>query len=1372
MNRPQGRNHRRTRRLGLEHLEKRALLSTFTWVSDVDGSFLDPSKWRDQNGNSGVPGPSDNAQIGFGNITVTVPSSVAVNSLSDSATLHIETGATLTLANAAASSTIGPLILDNGGTLQMNGGVTTLNATSTITGAFNVAPSATLDIGGPVQADSGTTFLGSGLYDVAGTLDINANLSGPANLELDSGSINTATSSVVFSSAGVVNWFGGGIGGNGTFQVAGKGALNLVGNNAKSMNDSAILKIDASASVLDSGLGALVGSGLEIDNFGTWTLTNDANLTDGSLSFNNYGTFTKTTDGQGHGVGTTTVDLNTFNNFNGGTVDSKTGTLSFFSQTTSQDSGAFDAEANAFIAFGSGSVTLNAGTTMIGAGDFLIQNLNNIGGITVTVDFGVSVAPPNLNLDSGTLNVLGTVNVTANGTWTGGTITGAGSVNFPAKSTLNITGSAEKDLAGSTINNAGFAIWTGTGAIVGNNGSVINNSGTFTASSDNTFGFSGGTEVSFNNSGTFTKSSPTGSGATTFNVNVLNNSGTVNVNSGTLSLETGSATQVESGTFNVASGATLDLAESQLANATTQLNAGAKFQGAGLVELDNGDLTVNAPVSVPNFTLTGGTQNGPSTLTVTGAFNWTGGDLDGSGATTVAPGATLSLTGSNSKNLTNDHVLNNQGTGTWTGTGEFDGNVNPTFNNSGTFTAASDTNFNGNGGGGFVFNNSGTFTKTSQSATGTTLIIFNLLNNAGTVDVNSGILSLNGTGTESGLFNVAMGATLDFSATAINDIAGGTLQLNAGTKFQGTGLYEQDGGTLSVNAPLSAPANFTMTGGTLAVPATFNSTGVFNWSGGTINGSGSVKIPSGVHFNIVGASQKTLDLSTTSNAGLVVWTGQGEIFSHGGAVIKNLAGGVFDAQNDEPLDVTFNNSGTFTKTSATGTGTTAISSVLNNLAGGVVDVVSGTLAANNVTNGGTISLAPATTLNVFTSNFSGGNFTQTAAGTLAIQVGGAPATGLFGQVTVAGSASLNGTLNVTLVNGFAPTTGQVFPILTYGTNTGDFTTKNLPTTTGAPIFSTSRKATEYDLNAIVTVQAAAVQTTDFDGDGKSDFGVFRVSTAQWLVALSSGGLLTPAPSFGATNLSDIPAPGDYDGVGHTELAVFRPSTGQWLINGPNGLEVKSFGATNLFDIPVPGDYDGVGHTELAVFRPSTGQWLINGPNGVEVKSFGATNLFDIPVPGDYDGVGHTELAVFRPSTGQWLINGPNGVEIKSFGATNLVDLPVPGDYTGSGKTELAVFRPSTAQWIIQTPGGGTLMPTFGAPNLFDVPLNPVDAALIALGKVQAASVPTIQASSVSVAPTSSPAVVIAPAEAPAQKSSRATQDIWLLAVEQLALDGL
>jgi hypothetical protein len=238
---------------------------------------------------------------------------------------------------------------------------------------------------------------------------------------------------------------------------------------------------------------------------------------------------------------------------------------------------------------------------------------------------------------------------------------------------------------------------------------------------------------------------------------------------------------------------------------------------------------------------------------------------------------------------------------------------------------------------------------------------------------------------------------------------------------------------------------------------------------------------------------------------------------------------------------------------------------------------------------------------------------------------------------------------------------------------------------------------------------------DFDGDGRTDLGVFRPATAQWLVQPSGNGPWNPV-SFGAPNLLDIPVPADYLGAGHAELAVFRPATAQWFIDGQS--QPFTFGATNLFDLPIPADYLGTGTAQPAVFRPSTGQWLIAGQ--AQPISFGAPNLVDIPVPADYDGVGHAELAVFRPATGQWFILGhPQPI---SFGATDLTDIPVPGDYDGVGHAELAVFRPATGQWFI---AGHPQPISFGAPNLSDIPLGGVIGSLLTLGLIggQPQSVP-------------------------------------------------
>ena len=76
-----------------------------------------------------------------------------------------------------------------------------------------------------------------------------------------------------------------------------------------------------------------------------------------------------------------------------------------------------------------------------------------------------------------------------------------------------------------------------------------------------------------------------------------------------------------------------------------------------------------------------------------------------------------------------------------------------------------------------------------------------------------------------------------------------------------------------------------------------------------------------------------------------------------------------------------------------------------------------------------------------------GNYTQGAGGSLDIDLGGSATPGTsYDQLVVTGAASLAGTLNVDLVNGFAPSMSDTFQVLTFASRTGDFATKNLPAT--------------------------------------------------------------------------------------------------------------------------------------------------------------------------------------------------------------------------------------------------------------------------------------------------------------------------------------
>ena len=978
---------------------------------------------------------------------------------------------TLGTSGASAASYIA-IPVTNTGTINVQAGTLSLTSGATFTGtasAFITSAGAYLDFNtGTFTAAAGTVITGTG----AGVVDISGgtfNLDGTANLTNFLQSNGTLSGAGPLTTTGLLTWAAGTISGTGITEA--KAGLNI-GFYAILTGGRSLIN-DAAGTLNPAGYGYANNYGFFVqDNStftnkagATFTLLSDATIgsNGGAPSFINQGTLA--TNG---GTTTSTISMPVLNS---GTINVQTGTLALSNGGTFSGTTALKESANAILDLTGGTFTAAAGTTINSTGAGLLR----LSGATVTNAGTASLA--NFTEMNGTLG--GTGSVTVNGllTWVQGIMQDTGTTE--AKGGLNIGyytflagGRKLNNYAAATINPASYGFNAGYGTFVSDGSMITNKAGaTWTLLSDAVIGNNGGSPAggTFNNQGTLTTNG--GTSISTISV-ALNNSGTINVQTGTLAFG-GGGTFSGTPTLTESANTILDLtAGTFTAAAGTTINS----TGAGLLRLSGATLTNAGTASFANFTQNGGILGGTGSVTVNNVLTWVQGTMQDAGITEAKGGLNIGY----SAYLAGGRTLNNYAAATIDPAaygypnpyGIFVSDASTITNKAGaTFTFLSDATVAINGGSP-VFNNFGTVATSGGTGTSTIGIT---LNNSGTINVQTGILSLSSGGTFNGT------STLTESANTILDLINGQFTSAAGTTINstGAGLFRLNNAGLSIEGTATF-GNFTETNGNLAGTGTVTVNGLLTWAQGFMQGTGSTEAKGGLNIGfaayLTGGRSLINDAAATLNPASYGYNNNAYgIFVQDASTITNTAGATFTFLSDASItnsggSPTFINLGTIATnggvtTSTIGialnnssavnvqTGTLALSgggtfsgtSTLTESANTILDLTAGTITAAagttiNSTGAGLLRLSGATLTNAGTASL--GNFTETngtLGGTGAVTVNGL-LTWAQGIMQDAGTTEAKSGLNIgyfatlaggrSLINDAAATLNP----LTYGFN--------------------------------------------------------------------------------------------------------------------------------------------------------------------------------------------------------------------------------------------------------------------------------------------------------------------------------------------------
>jgi hypothetical protein len=509
---------------------------------------------------------------------------------------------------------------------------------------------------------------------------------------------------------------------------------------------------------------------------------------------------------------------------------------------------------------------------------------------------------------------------------------------------------------------------------------------------------------------------------------------------------------------------------------------------AGTLQLSSG-----ASVMVASYTQRGGVLSGSDDITIDGLCTWTAGSIRGSGILNANGGFTIAPT--EVIGILDTRVINNGGDAVWTGTNDFNNSPAAVFRvrPNATLTLRGAAEFRGG-----TVENEGLLERPPEAGSGVTRFTARV-NSAGIVSVRRGsVLLLNG-GTHRGLFTVQGGTTLGLAGT--HTVISGTMQGDGSVEFLSdsvrfeNGSYEINGATLfrsgshrfgadatllalgdvelnEATVDLSsgetpAVASYVQTGGVLTGSDELSVSGQLRWSAGAMAGTGMTRALGGLQ--VTGTEPVSLrDERVLENQAVAVWSGSGDFVNDDETELRNLpnASLLVEAEG-EFLGGSLSNAGllergggaTITGFTApvTNRGTVQVRAGTLQLDGGFVQTdgitqIDGASIASalpvridggRLQGSGTIEASVVNAETVAPGLSSGlleirGAYTQTANASYEVELGGIlPADG-FDRLQIGTTAELDGILDVRLLDGFVPSIGDRFEILTFASRRGDF----------------------------------------------------------------------------------------------------------------------------------------------------------------------------------------------------------------------------------------------------------------------------------------------------------------------------------------------